>query len=560
MPSHIPTTPSYDTPSTGAHSSAPSDRLAIASAPLRLSRRQFLALAAATPATLVAAALTTSASAAPLLIRSTASLPQRPNFLLIVTDQERYPRHWPAGWAATNLPNRQRIADRGISFTNANCNSCMCSPSRSTLFTGTYPAQHGVIATLTSGGSESPNEPQLPTTFQNMAKVLSSVGYNVQYRGKWHMSKGPDGGKPTSDGVAAYGFNGWVPPDSGENTDPANFGGGDANHDAGYAQQAVAFLQTQTPQATASQPFALIVSLVNPHDVLAYPSTVDSDSTYSADATKYAQGIIYTDIPTRDENLAASGKPTAQAQSLALLATGLGILPTALDRQRYINFYAYLQKVVDSHIGAVLDALEAQGLWDSTIVIRTADHGEMGLAHGGLRQKMFNVYQETINIPLVVANPLLFPQSRTTAALASLVDVLPTMASLAHIPASSQWIFKGYDLSPVLSNPTAAVQDAILFTFDDEKAGAPNGQQVVKQPNHIRCLVDGRWKYARYFDPFGSAAEQYELYDLQTDPYETTNQATTNTAKAAEMMAKLALLEQSRLGPLYRNALPLVVR
>src|SRR5262245_51353792 len=81
-----------------------------------------------------------------------ASLRPRPNILIILTDQERYPRHWPAGWADTNLPNRKRLADKGLNFTSAFCNTCMCSPSRSTLFSGVYPAQHGVIYTLTSGG------------------------------------------------------------------------------------------------------------------------------------------------------------------------------------------------------------------------------------------------------------------------------------------------------------------------------------------------------------------------------------------------------------------------
>jgi arylsulfatase A-like enzyme len=527
--------------------------------PAYLSRRSFLAAAGAA---LVAQMLPHGgeARAAASAFRLSAGLPSRPNILLIVTDQERYPRHWPAGWAETNLPNRQRIADRGLSFTNAYCNACMCSPSRSTLFTGVYPAQHGVVDTLTNGGTESPNEPQLPVAFQNMAKVLASAGYNVQYRGKWHLSKGADGGKPTASDIAAYGFNGWVEPDSGEDTALENFGGGDADHDANYAQQAAAFLSTQTPQSTASQPFALIVSFVNPHDVLAYPQTLDGDATYSADTTKFNQGINYSDIPTRDEDLLTNNKPTPQAQSLALLAGGLGPLPTDPQRQNYVNFYAYLQKVVDTLIGTVLDALEAQGLWDSTIVIRTSDHGEMGLAHGGLRQKVFNVYQETMNIPLVFANPILFPQPRTTAALASLVDILPTLASLANIPSPNSWVFKGYDLSPLLYDTATAVQDAILFTFDDEKAGAPNGQQIVTQPNHIRCIFDGTWKYARYFDSTGGEVEQYELYDLQTDPNELNNQAASNPEKSAEMAAKLAALENDRLGPLYRTWLPIIRR
>jgi choline-sulfatase len=493
---------------------------------------------------------------------SLGSLRARPNIVIIVTDQERYPRHWPAGWPDANLPNRKRIADKGLTFTHAFCNSCMCSPSRSTLFTGVYPAQHGVISTLTSGGSISDAEPQLPLNIQNMARMLASAGYDVQYRGKWHVSKGRDGGKPTAGDVAAYGFNGWVPPDAGENTDPEGFGGGVANHDTAYAQQAAEFLATQTPAMTVERPFALIVSFVNPHDLLAYPKTVGDDSVYAADATKYEQGIEWTDIPSRDESLASNNKPTAHAQTLLYLAAGLGPLLTQQEKRNYVNFYAYLQKVVDAHIGTVLDALESQALWDSTVVIRTADHGELGLAHGGLRQKMFNAYHEAINIPLTIANPVLFPAPQTTSALASLVDIMPTLATLASVPNREGWVFKGVDLAPLLENPAAVAQDAVLFMFDDQNAGSPNPQPVVKQPNHIRAIFDGRWKYARYFDPSGTQPEQYELYDLQTDPNELTNMAGINTAKRAEMASKLAALEADRLAPaqLYKAELPLVRR
>ena len=80
----------------------------------------------------------------------------RPNIVVIITDQERHPMHWPAGWADANLPNRKRLADHGLSFTRSFCNTAMCSPSRSTFFTGLYPAQHGVTATLTEGGRSRP--------------------------------------------------------------------------------------------------------------------------------------------------------------------------------------------------------------------------------------------------------------------------------------------------------------------------------------------------------------------------------------------------------------------
>lgn len=462
---------------------------------------------------------------------SSATLPERPNIVIIITDQERQPRHWPEGWAETNLPNRQRLADRGLSFTNAHCNSAMCSPSRSTLFTGLYPAQHGVLGTLTEGGTVSPTEAELPVETQNIAKLLATAGYNVHYRGKWHMSKGADGGDASPEDVAAYGFLGWSPPEAGQDTATKNFGGGCANHDARITAEAVEFINSLDPDDDT--PFALVVSLANPHDLLAYPLTwnedVDGCDNYASVAPEcFTQGI---ELPSSiDEVLLDNYKPTPQVQSRLLLAA-LGPLTSAEMRLNYVNFYAYLQKVVDEHIGSVIDALEAKpGLIDKTLIIRTSDHGEMGLAHGGLRQKIFNAYEETMNIPLVISNPVLFPQGVESGALASLIDLFPTLATLANVPNADEWIYKGSDLTPIINdaidnptNPTISVQESLLFTYDDEHSGAPNGQTIVTEPNHVRCLREGRWKYVMYFDPAGVESTQYELYDLQEDPEELHN-------------------------------------
>ncbi len=304
-----------------------------------------------------------------------------------------------------------------LSFDQAVCNTAMCSPSRSTFFTGLYPAQHGVTRTLTEGGTVSPTEPQLQVSEQNMAKLLASAGYNVQYRGKWHLSKGVEGGDPTSEDVAGFGFEGWIPPDAGQDTNPDHFGGGCADHDRRVAEEAVEFLSG--PAVTSGQPWALIVSFVNPHDVLAYPQTWNAMNgtcdNYGSDAPgAFEQGIDLLPPSTRSWRSITNRQPGSVGTAVG---SRLGPLLGPDQARNYINFYAYMHKVVDEHIGSVLDAIEATPqMLDDTVIVRMSDHGEMGMSHGGLRQKVFNAYEETLRVPLVISNPLLFPEPVRTDA------------------------------------------------------------------------------------------------------------------------------------------------
>src|SRR5437016_1000953 len=104
-----------------------------------MKRRDFLrAAAAAVPG--IAAGRVRDAGAAPGL--------RRMNVILFLTDQERAIQHFPPGWAARNLPGLTRLMANGLTFDRAFCSTCMCSPSRTTLLTGFFPAQHLVTDTL----------------------------------------------------------------------------------------------------------------------------------------------------------------------------------------------------------------------------------------------------------------------------------------------------------------------------------------------------------------------------------------------------------------------------
>jgi choline-sulfatase len=121
-------------------------------------------------------------------------------------------------------------------------------------------------------------------------------------------------------------------------------------------------------------------------------------------------------------------------------------------------------------------------------------------------------------VPLIVSNPRLYPQPRTTDSFAGLIDILPTLATVGGVLEPERFGFKGRDLSPILSNPKARVQDVQHFTYEDDAfpvAGA----------DCIRAIVEEGWKYAVYYDPFTGSPVEVEMYDLKRDPLEVKNLA-----------------------------------
>lgn len=530
---------------------------------------------------------------------------RRPNLVLLITDQQRAPMHWPnePGWLEALTPNDAELRRTGLSFAQACTATSMCSPSRASFLTGTYPSRHGVTLTLTTGelkpdprhlpavirevvrlaasgdvprerlaraffrgllrvGPHSGAEPELSAETPTLGKRLREDGYTVVYKGKWHLTAplagGHDWGRADAERVEReFGFGGWEPPDAGENVEPSHFGGGTAGlsgmgWDEDYIRQVEAFLgREQLPE-----PFCLIVSLVNPHDVLGYP---DSFQHGGYERREFADlGVALP--PTIDESLAE--KPSVHSLMKLGQISYIGPLNTREMQLDYVNFYAHLQRLVDRKIGRLLaalgDARDPRSLRARTIIARISDHGEMGLSHGGLRQKMFNAYEETIRVPLVVSNPLLFPRGAQTDAPASLVDLLPTLLGMAHVradgtldgvslcsvlahhatadPAAVR--AAGVDLGGILDVPPAeSEREHILFTYDDHQA-ATDQQEAPGQPNRIRCVRDRRWKYAVYIDPNCRVAPEHELYDLDADPHEARNLVEKDTGRARATAAE----------------------
>jgi len=510
-------------------------------------------------------------------------LKEKPNIVMIISDEQTWIQNWDKDWADKHLPAMKKLRANGLTFHRAHCNTATCSPSRTTLFTGTYPAYHKVTQVL---GFDDPDSTQqtmqntLSSNYQSMFKMMEEAGYHVEYKGKWHLTKPVEFVNDINDEavnhlywtpadtkhLAAYwSINGWNYPDAGDDMAIYNFGGGDINNDGrfidGHGQSALygdsipleekvetsvkTFLDNYKKNY-GDKPLFLVVSLVNPHDVLAYPGTAtstirDDDSEevsdqtgrfikkFPVDGTPLYKAAGYKDedfdsIPVElpvsiDEDL--STKPTVQT-AFKKLCQANGPIKTKEKAKKYIQFYAYLTSLVDKEIAKVLHSLDENGLTDDTLIVRISDHGDMSMAHNMQRQKMYNVYRQTLNIPMIFSNPILFPEAQETHSLSGLIDLMPTLATVAGVN-KDHWKFQGKDLTPVLNNPDWEVQPYIHFTYDDDYLTLPDPKEM--GPCHIRCIVSKEWKYAVYFDPRYGQKAQYEMYDLKNDPAEMNNLA-----------------------------------
>ena len=195
----------------------------------------------------------------------------------------------------------------------------------------------------------------------NLATLLREAGYTVAYKGKWHLThpSGGEGGAARRLGAAAtpsaierdYGFADWEAPDAGENAKAEHFGGGNAGEGEGWDEVYTRQAERWLGRADLPEPFCLVVSLVNPHDVLGYPASYERGG-YSRDEFRDL-GVELP--PTLDEDL--SRKPAVHSLMRMGMTAYMGPLRDREAQLDYVNFYAHLHRLVDDKIGRLVAAL-----------------------------------------------------------------------------------------------------------------------------------------------------------------------------------------------------------
>jgi len=411
--------------------------------------------------------------------------------------------------------------------------------------------------------------------------MLRDLGYHTVYKGKWHLSELPAEG--SREAMEPYGFS--------EYQDWGDPQGGPMDgfvKDPKTADEAVDWLTKRATEVATTQPWFMTVNFVNPHDVMFFDTdgeeTVQAKSMFpifdAPDAPLYQQkwqtalpGSFFDDL---------DGQPPAVRSYKGLCDVYYGPIP--MERRdmwhNHVNYYLNCYLDVDRHIGAVLDALEASGQADDTIIIFTSDHGEMGGAHH-LRQKGSVAFRESVNVPLVIVDPR-HPGGGRTDAVGSHLDLVPTILAYAGLPEAQRQqrypSLKGHDLSGIVEDPASvgprgssgetgkgclltydmiATVDAEWFSRNATKvfdaAAAQAGVEFhrgmdsfkgmldeigvpdLEKREVFRCVFDGRYKLVRYFGlgnyNLPASVEQLladndvALYDLSLDPEEMDNLA-----------------------------------
>jgi len=385
----------------------------------------------------------------------------RPNIVYIMSDQQ----HWQALGCVDpffQTPHLDAFARDAALFERAFCTTPQCSPSRSSMLTGRYPSTTGVMGNMGAAGGKN-------LARKTIGAMLREAGYHTGYFGKWHLGNDPRGNA------------GW---DEQARRQP----------DPLTTEKAVAFLRSRKGR---QEPFGLIVSYVNPHDI------------YHFRPGQNHRKNPNTPLPPSWSKENLDTKPSVQKE---FMTRDQGRLIWEQPRevwQAYREFYREKVRLYDAQAGKVLAALGEAGLEDNTLVIIGSDHGDMDTHHRLVFKGPF-MYEQMIRVPLLVRLPAALG-GRLRGRVADFdtvnVDLVPTLRDFAGLEAIPT---DGLSLKPLLTgaeNPPR--RDFVI------------GQYYSKQQwvNPIRMIRTARFKYNKYL------GHGEELYDLANDPHELVNLA-----------------------------------
>ncbi len=426
----------------------------------------------------------------------------KPNLVFILADQLRYQSCGFGGDAKARTPQLDALAGQGVVFRNAVSSHPVCAAFRASLFTGKYTTSTGMVI----------NELRMNTNHVFLAHVLDRAGYDTAYIGKWHLWANQLGNHydPKNSfvppGPYRFGFNGfWA---------AYNF------HHEYYR----AYYHTDTPEkipvkgyepdfqtelaigqvkhlATAGKPFALFISIGAPHDPW------DRDNVPAQYYDMFAD-----DGPTPRFALPPNYKPENDPY-----ADAWGRFKGPAERKQipeWMRVYYGMVANLDWNVGRLLKAIDDAGIRDNTIVVFTADHGEMMGAQGRHAKNIF--YEEAARVPLVMRWPGRIPAGLSSDACLTTSDIMPTLLGMAGLPIPAK--VEGMDLSHCAFDKPGPEPEAALLENTGACAAWEDGHEW-------RALRSKRYTYAIYRKDrkeflFDDLKDPYQFHNLADNPAE----------------------------------------
>lgn len=454
---------------------------------------------------------------------------ERPNVLLILVDDLK-PTLGCYGDAAAKTPNIDRLAARGMRFDLAYCNQAVCAPSRFTLMLGSHSTSTGLY------GLGSPLRKMLPNAVTIPQHFAKHGRYRTESVGKvFHVGHGNEGDPssfsvpPFKDKVIEY-----LDPNSTEGglltreealftnqkldqikslPRGAAFEAPDVKDDD-YADGRVAVETVRRLQAAQLRrkqdgtPFFIAAGFVRPH----LPFSAPKKYWEMHDPKKLP-------MPTFEEH------PIGSPQVAHKRGGEIDAYKPATTQKLIHGYYAGTS-FVDAQIGKVIDELDRLNLSDNTIIVLWGDHG-FHLGDHGIWTKHTN-YEQANRIPILISAPGVTKPNSSTRQLTESVDIFPTLAELAQLPAPyGPQSIDGLSLVPVLKDPQFRIRDHAFHCFPKQTLG--------------RAIRTERYRLVEWKEPDASFdSAKLELYDYKIDPLETKNHASDQSEVVTQLRATLA--------------------
>jgi arylsulfatase A-like enzyme len=447
------------------------------------------------------------------MVSQPAKLPRKPNFVLFLPDQQRADTLACYGGVKVHAPNLNKLASESVVFERTYVTHPVCTPSRSSLMTGTWPHTNGCTR----------NSVPLDHRFHVFPELMEDRDYRAAYIGKWHLGE---------EGPAGRGFDEWISTeDRGDYTNFLISKGITPDKENGrFSELAISSLPVELSRPEflerhasefiekhRNDPFILVVGFVEPHSPYNGPLN-DEHPLDDVDLDVTATTPESEDIPLRYRLMREWQQAEAIVDRQRLPAQlFFGVTPEEYRsiKQRYLG----LVTLVDRSIGAILACLERLDLSDQTIVVHTSDHGDsLGAHHLFGKETMF---EEAARVPFLIR----LPGQRHTKCVSqpiSHIDFVPTLLDLLGQSVHSQCA--GKSLLPLI-NDESVLPENVFLEWAPNRTKVKKGTQLARRrmikravDEYTRTIVSREgWKLSL------RDKDLNELYNLHDDPLETRN-------------------------------------